>query len=74
MTVVDVTGGELRGCCQATVDTVGLSINVCATTFVGHRGVPVHNMERKVIAIVYAIIIAAAVIGIQTWINVIQNY
>ena len=47
MTTVDVTGGELRGCCQVTVGAVRSSINGCATTLLGQEGTPVHSMERN---------------------------
>ena len=44
MTVVDVTGGVLRGCCQVTV-IASLSSCATATTLEGHEGTPTSDHE-----------------------------
>ena len=44
MTVVDVTGGGLGGCCQVTVITSLLSC-ATATTLEGHEGTPTSDHE-----------------------------
>ena len=46
MTVVDVTGGVLGGCCQVTV-IASLSSCATATTLEGHEGTPTSNHEGK---------------------------
>ena len=50
MTVVDVTGGELGGCCQVTVGDVRSSVKGFATTLLGQEGIPV-CMERNHISL-----------------------
>ena len=44
MTVVDVTGGELGGCCQVTV-IASLSSCATATTLEGHEGTSTSDHE-----------------------------
>ena len=44
MTVVDVTGGVLGGCCQVTV-IASLSSCATATTLEGHEGTPTSDHE-----------------------------
>ena len=44
MTVVDVTGGILGGCCQVTVRAL-LSPLSTATTLEGHEGTPTSDHE-----------------------------
>ena len=46
MTVVDVTGGEVGGCCQVTV-IASLSSCATATTLEGHKGTPTSDHERN---------------------------
>ena len=47
MTVVDVTGGVLGGCCQVRV-TASLSSCATATTLEGHEGTPTSEESGKV--------------------------
>ena len=46
MTVVDVTGGVLGGCCQVIV-TASLSSCATATTLEGHEGTPTSDHEEN---------------------------
>ena len=46
MTVVDVTGGVLGGCCQVTV-IASLSSCATTTTLEGHGGTPTNEEDDK---------------------------
>ena len=46
MTVVDVTGGVSKGCCQVTV-IASLSSRATATTLEGHEGRPTSEGDEK---------------------------
>ena len=46
MTVVDVTGGVIGGCCQVTV-IASLSPCATATTLEGHEGTPISERNDE---------------------------